>query len=165
MDEQKEKSLIPTEQTSQLPDVLKTILSPIIQTMCETMERLNETMSRVATAQQLQSERMAELEKQIRLNTPVTPSQVRHMNDAIKHRAQELLDGRKIDDAKAQRQLGNMIRKSVLARYGVSALHEIPRHEYSVAMAQISMWLDTMQLMNVIKEARMRHENVGMENT
>lgn len=160
MDKQDNKTIMPKpEEANQLANMLQTILTPIIHTMGSMMEQLNETMTRVATAQQLQSERMAELEKQIRLNTPVTPAQVRHLNEAIKNRAKEILENRKIEDAAALRRLGNAIRKSVLARYGIAAMHEIPRHEYSVALSHISVWFGTSQIMEICKEARMRHED------
>lgn len=51
-----------------------------------------------------------------------------------------------------------MIRKAVLARYGIGNLREIPRHEYSVAMSQISLWNDVLAVRDVVKDARERME-------
>ena len=37
-------------------------------------------------------------------------------------------------------------------------MREIPKHEYSVAMDQISMWNDAMCVRDAIREARKRSE-------
>ena len=37
-------------------------------------------------------------------------------------------------------------------------MHEIPKHEYSVAMSQISMWSDALVIRDHVKEARERYE-------
>ncbi|MCI6373825.1 MAG: hypothetical protein MR821_00840 [Clostridiales bacterium] len=78
------------------------------------------------------------------------------MNDAIRARARELLDKRGIDEAAATKKLGNAIRKAVLARYGISGLREIPRHEYSVVISQIGGWSDMLTVRDIAKEARGR---------
>jgi hypothetical protein len=99
------------------------------------------------------------MEKQIRLNTPVTPTQVRYFNDAIRRQARSLLEARSImDDAKAVKSLAGMIRKGVLTRYGVGTLSEVPRHEYPVVLTQISTWNDALAVRDVAKGARSRAE-------
>ena len=102
---------------------------------------------------------MEALERQIRLNTLVTPAQVRYINDAIRKHARELLLKPELsDDAKAVKSLSASIRKSITTRYGVAALYEIPRHEYSVVMQQIDTWNDMLLMRDVIKAARKRRE-------
>ena len=80
------------------------------------------------------------------------------MNDAIRARARELLFKREVEDARSIKKLGNSIRKDVLARYGIGALHEIPKHEYTVTMMQIGMWSDALRILDCVKEARARAE-------
>ena len=103
----------------------------------------------------IHSEWSEALEKQIRLQTPITAKQAQFLNDAIRAKARELLDKRGLaDNKKAVTRLGNCIRKDVLARYGIAGLREIPRHEYQVAMSQISMWSNALTLRDIAREAR-----------
>ncbi|MDD3881916.1 MAG: hypothetical protein PHI27_06655 [Eubacteriales bacterium] len=135
-------------------DVVKQVLTPILGALGEMLKHNTQALDQLAATQSVQNDRMEALEKQIRLNTPVSQGQVRYLNDAIKKRARELLYKREIEDAKAVRKLGNAIRKSVLARYGIASLHEIPKHEYTVAMSQIGMWNDALCVLDVAREYR-----------
>ena len=40
-----------------------------------------------------------------------------------------------------------------------SALHDIPRHEYPVAIHLIELWNDALAIRDCAKEARGKHEN------
>lgn len=155
-------SVLTPEQMQVIPAIIQQMMGPIVDAMGKLLEHNAEALDQLAGAQKVQNDRLEALEKQIRLNTLVTPQQVRYMNDAIRARARDLLFKREIEDAKAVKKLGNAIRKSVLSRYGISALHEIPKHEYSVAMNQIGMWSDALQVRDVVKEARERAEHVAM---
>lgn len=154
MNENTAISTLTPEQAEIIPAVIQQVLGPVMAQMTELLRNNTEALTQLAHAQQIQSDRMAALEKQIRLNTLVTPQQVRYINDAIRARARELLYKRGIDSDKAIRKLGNAIRKSVLSRYGVAALHEIPKHEYSVTMNHVSTWNDMLCVRDVVKEAR-----------
>lgn len=110
------------------------------------------TFQQFAATLSLINDRMAAIEKQIRLNTLVTPTQVRFLNSAIRARARELLLKRGAEDCgKAGLYLSNRIRKAVMMRYGVSALYEIPKHEYPVALSQINTWNDALCVRDVLK--------------
>lgn len=146
------------EQAQLIPAIIQQMMGPLVESLGEMMKNNTEALNRLAEAQQMQADRMDALEKQIRLNTLVTPQQVKYFNDAIRARARELLDKRGMDDDKAAKRLGTMIRKNVLSRYGVGALHDIPKHEYSVAMNHIGTWNDMLAVRDVIKEARKRLE-------
>lgn len=144
---------------TELGNMIRAILSPVLETMAVFMQNSTEALDRVAAAQKIQSDRMEALERQIRLNTLVTPTQVRYFNDAIKKHARELLAKKEMDDdAKAVTKLAGCIRKSVTARYGVAALHEIPKHEYSVVMQQIGTWNDLLTIRDITCEVRQRRE-------
>ena len=149
--------MLTPEQAKALPLLIEQMMGPIVETMSKLLEHNAQALEQLAGAQKVQNDRLEALEKQIRLNTLVTPQQVRYMNDAIRARSRDLLFKREVEDARAKR-LGNAIRKSVLARYGISALHEIPKHEDSVAMSQISMWSDALVIRDHVKEARERYE-------
>ena len=100
--------------------------------------------------------RLEALEKQIRLQTKVDGKQASYLNDAIRQRSRELLSKREITERKAITKLGNHIRRAVLARYGISGLRDVPKHEYSVAMQQIAIWNNALLVGDVVKEARER---------
>lgn len=136
------------------------IMRPVIQSMGKLLQQNAEALERLAASQAVQNNRLEALEKQIRLQTPVTAKQAQYMNDAIRNHARELLDKRELSGDKwAVTKLGNAIRKDVLARYGVAGLREIPRHEYQVAMNQIGMWSNALVIRDVAREARERNEN------
>ncbi len=166
--EQAETMMVPTDgdNCAALGNMLREILSPLLSTMADFMRNNTEAVERLASSQKLQNDRLEALEKQIRLNTPVTPTQVRYFNDAIRKHARELLARKDLDgDAKAVKCLSASIRKSVVARYGIAALHEIPRHEYSVVMQQIATWNDLLILRDVMKEARKHAEPMAAAQT
>lgn len=140
------------------PDVLSAMVTELIRPIMETIGRMlennTEAIERLADSQTIQSDRLEALEKQIRLQTPVTNKQAAYIGDAIRARARELLDKKDISDAKAVKKLGNHIRKAVLMRYGIAGVREIPKHEYSVALSQIAMWNDMLIIRDIVKEAQ-----------
>ena len=138
--------------------VIAELMRPVMQTIGKMLENNTAALEQLAAAQSVQSDRLEALEKQIRLQTPVSGKQVSFLNDAIRQRSRELLDKRGVEDEKAVTRLGNAIRRSVLARYGVGSLREIPRHEYTVAMQQIAMWSDVLTVRDVVKEVIQKHE-------
>ena len=142
------------EQTA-LSTAMTEIMRPMMQAIGKMLEKNVEAIERLSAAQTIQNDRLEALEKQIRLQTPVTAKQAQFLNDAIRAKARELLDKRGLaDNKKAVTRLGNCIRKDVLARYGIAGLREIPRHEYQVAMNQIGMWSNALTLRDIAREAR-----------
>ena len=157
-------SLVPAENEARekgMRDMLHQILSPVFAALQQMMDHNNESFAQIAAAMTIQSDRMDALEKQIRLATPVTPGQVRYINNEIRHRARELLAKMEMgyeDDAKAVAALGRLIRKAVLIRYGITALNELPRCEYSVVISQIGLYNDALAVRDIIKEVKRRAE-------
>ena len=156
MDENNNVPAITQEQAQMIPAIIKQMMGPLVETMVTMLKNNTEALNQLAATQQIQADRLEALEKQIRLNTLVTPQQVKYINDAIRARARELLDKRGVDDKKAVTRLGNAMRKALLSRYGVGALHDIPKHEYSVAMSHIATWNDMLAVRDIVKEARER---------
>ena len=156
--EQQGTQLSITEQKA-LSAAITEIMRPVIQSMAKLLQQNAEALDRLASAQAVQNNRLEALEKQIRLQTPITPKQAQYLNEAIRNKARELLDKRELSGDKwAVTKLGNAIRRDVLARYGISGIREIPRHEYPVAMSQIGMWSNALVIRDVTKEARERAE-------
>lgn len=143
---------------SMLSHIITELMRPVMQTIGKMLENNTAALEQLSSAQSIQNDRLEALEKQIRLQTPVTSKQVTYLNDAIRQRARALLDKKGIDDKKATTKLGNAIRKAVLSRYGISSLREIPKHEYGVAMSQIEIWSDVLTVRDIAKETRKRTE-------
>ena len=143
-----------------LGQIVAEIISPVMKTIGKLLENNTAALEQLSSAQSVQNDRLEALEKQIRLQTLVTSKQVYYLNDAIRMRARELLDKRSVSDKKAITKLGNLIRKSVLARYGVSSLRDVPKHEYNVALSQIGMWKDILSVRTVAAQFR---NNAEME--
>ena len=143
-----------------LGQIVAEIISPVMKTIGKLLENNTAALEQLSSAQSVQNDRLEALEKQIRLQTLVTSKQLYYLNDAIRMRARELLDKRSVGDKKAITKLGNLIRKSVLARYGVSSLRDVPKHEYNVALSQIGMWNDILSVRTVAAQFR---NNAEME--
>lgn len=143
-----------------LGQIVAEIISPVMKTIGKLLENNTAALEQLSSAQSVQNDRLEALEKQIRLQTLVTSKQVYYLNDAIRMRARELLDKRSVSDKKAITKLGNLIRKSVLARYGASSLRDVPKHEYNVALSQIGMWNDILSVRTVAAQFR---NNAEME--
>lgn len=152
-----ENTALSVETVQMVSTIVQQIVTPLVQSIGAMLDHNTQAMEQIAAAQQLTSDRIAALEKQVRLNTPVTSKQVQYLNDAIRDKAKELLEKRGIaDDKKAVTKMCNAIRKTVLAQRGIAGLREIPKHEYSVAMSQVSTWSNIITMQEIIKEARER---------
>lgn len=159
----REGSALAPETAQIVSVVVRDMMAPIMETIGKMLEHNTQAMEQIAAAQQITSERIASLEKRVRLQTPLSKSQENCINQAIRARARELLDPRGYsDDKKAVTKLCGIIRKSVLARYGVGSLREAPAYDYDTAMKQVGMWNDRIALRDVEKEARER-ENQALE--
>lgn len=134
------------------------MMRPLIESVAKLLTGNVEALQQIAGALDMQNERMAALERTIKKRLPVTPAQVRYMNDAIRKRTHALLDGKEDIDAKAYTKLGNAIRRDVLVRCGAGSLRELPDHEYSASMDQIETWNNVLVIRDAIWEARDRVE-------
>lgn len=139
-----------------LSGVITELMRPVMQSIGKMLENNTAALEQLSAAQSVQNDRLEALEKQIRLQTKVDGKQASYLNDAIRQRSRELLSKRDIDEKKAVTKLGNHIRRAVLARYGISTLRDVPKHEYSVAMQQIEIWNNALLVGDVVKEARQR---------
>jgi hypothetical protein len=138
-------------------NIVAEMVRPVMQTVGKLLENNTAALEQLSATQAVVNDRLEALEKQIRLQTPISNKQVTYLNDAIRHRSREHLSKRNLDgDKKAVSKLGNRVRKSILSRYGVATLREIPKHEYLVAMSQIETWNDLITILDVVKEARER---------
>lgn len=132
----------------------------VLRLIGKILETNTAAFEKLAASTAMTASRLDELEKQLRLQTPVTDVQVKFLNNAIKHRARILLDKKNIADKKAIMKLSGVIRKAVLARHGISSIREIPRFEYSVDMSFIETWNDVLAVHDIVKSWRREKDNV-----
>lgn len=107
-----------------------------------------QALASMASMMRATNERIAELEREIRLLTKVTPAQANAINAAVRERAAELCASYRATGC--EKLVGNAIRRAVKLTTGVSNVRELPRCEYSVAMQQVAMW-DDYKAMKAIK--------------
>lgn len=163
-----EQSNVPAElegdaSTLLVANVLNQLMRPVMESIGKLLKNNTEAMEQIAASQDLIRNRMEALEKQVRLQTPVTDRQAKYLADAARDKARELLDKRKVNDRKAITKLAGCIKKSVLARYGIGSLRETPRCEYNVAMNMIETWNVALTVFDIVREARERSEATDRE--
>lgn len=142
------------EQMAVIAQVVQNVVAPVFKTLADMVSQNAQALERFAALQAQQNARMEQLERQMRLNTPATTQQVRYLNGAVRDRAKVLLWDKGVEDGAAAKKLGRAIRKSVLMRYGVSAMNEIPKCEYGVCMDLIANWLDVRMVREIINEVK-----------
>ena len=158
MEKHEELSLSP--QTAEIVSVVvRDMMAPLMESIGKMLRHNTEAMEQIAAAQQMTSQRIADLEKRVRLQTPMSRTQEKYIGDAIRARAREIMDNKGYgDDKKAVSKLSAAIRKSVLTRWGVSSFREAPSYDYDTALKQVGMWNDIMTIRDTVKEARQRAE-------
>lgn len=138
-------------------EVVKQVVVQLFGPLGEMVSHNTEAMQRVAAVMKVQNDRLETLERQIRLQSPVSAVQARYLNEAIRHRAESVLQFltdpyQPISSAKATTRLAGAIRHAVLIRYGIPALRDLPKCEYSVALSQVEMWNDVLTIHKVYME-------------
>lgn len=94
------------------------------------------------------NERIASMEREIRLLTKVTPAQASAINTAIRDRAGALCSDYRAPGC--EKAVANAIRRALKLTTGVSSVRELPRCEYSVALQSVQIW-DDYKAMKAIK--------------
>lgn len=142
---------------AEIAAALREIVGPVMSQIGEILRKNNEAMERLAAQQSVMTARISELERQVRLKTPLSKAQEKCVNDAIRARAREIMEAKGYGaDRKAVTRVAGMIRKSVLARYGAGSLREAPAYDYETCMEQARRWNDLIQIRDAVREARAR---------
>lgn len=144
-------------QLNELSGIVQQVMQPVIAAFAQMIQQSVEANERMAQMMRVQNDRLEALERQVRLQTPCTPQMVKHLNEAIRAAARAALDGREMnDERRCITAVSAIIRKDVYARYGVGSLAEIPRHEYHVALTQVSSWRNALAVRDVLRKDRER---------
>lgn len=151
-----------TEYQAAIAAAAANLVRPLLESLTQMLSGNAAALGQIVEALAAQNERTEALERLIKRRLPVSPAQVRYMNEAIRNRTHDLLDGKDGLDKRAYTKLGNIIRRDVLVRCGAASLRELPEHEYSVSMEQIKMWSDALVIRDVMREARDRVESMEL---
>lgn len=127
------------------------------------LERSSRALEQMAMQQKVQADRMAALEREMRLSVPVTDAQEKTIQAAVRERAcwiamrYGLCEGGNPLPDKVNR-LRRAIRGSLTLRFGVRAIRSIPRAQYDAALAAARIWMDAEMVGNMAIEAENREQ-------
>lgn len=88
------------EQGQVIAAVVQQIMAPVMEQIGAILKTNTEAVQRIAATQQLMSDRITDIEKQVRLKTPMSRAQEKCIGEAIRARARELLDAKGCADDK-----------------------------------------------------------------
>lgn len=114
----------------------------MIAALREVVQEFQGAMQIMAMNQQAMARKLDELEREVRWSVPVTQKQAKLLNEQIKSRAEELCAKAGRKDKETVKRLSRVIRKSLLIRYGVSSVKDIPKIEYPVAVQAAAKWFE-----------------------
>ena len=106
----------------------------------QTLGQMGEIMRGMADMLRAPNERMAALEREVRLLTKVTPAQASAIQAAIRSRAAEICAQYRAEGC--EKAAATAIRRAVRLTTGVNSVRDLPRCEYGVAMEQVRIWDD-----------------------
>ncbi len=109
-------------------------------------------LNAMADALRANQQIMNELAREVHMLTKVTPAQVKALNAAINDRAGDVCEAARAQGG--ERMTANAIRKHIRLTMGVSALRELPRADWSTAMAAIEGWNDFRVIRKIREELR-----------
>lgn len=132
-------------------EMIHGMMMPIIEPLCMMLKQNTEALERISATLNLQGKQIEALEKQVRMNTPVTSVQARYLNNAIKEKASLVLEKYGREDKTARDALARKIRKDILIRSGIASMRELPKCEYDVALKQIETWNNAITIRDIIR--------------
>ena len=140
-----------TVRSGEIGEMIHGMMMPIIEPLCMMLQQNTEALERISATLNLQGKQIEALEKQVRMNTPVTGVQAKYLNNAVRDKASEMLDKFGRNDKTARDALARRIRKDILVRGGIASMRELPKCEYEVALKQIETWNNALILRDIVK--------------
>lgn len=121
--------MLPTHRENTLPEISE-------ETDKATMVR---ALKECALWMQECGRKMEALQKEFRINTPLTRQMELNLTRKIRQKARELSARYAEGDAKAPQRIAREIRKALYEKYAVRDLRSIPKIEYEIAMERVDM--------------------------
>ena len=138
--EEPKNSIIPVEESKAL---------------AATLAQMAESFQAMAAMLAATNERMAELEKEVRHLTKITPAQCKALNAEIRKRAAEVCAMHHAEGG--EKSAAAAIRKALHNTCGINNNRELPRTDYNVAVRQVHIW-DDYKIMQGIKARTQREK-------
>lgn len=110
------------------------------------------TMQSMADMIMTATQKISDLEREVRLLTKVTPAQVKMINAAVRDRARALCRDYQLPEGKGAKLLTTAIRGDIKSAHG-TAVRDIPRCEYQVVLERIALWEDYDRIMQIKRKA------------
>lgn len=117
----------------------------------EAMRPFMAFMQEVVNQMQAQTNRIEALEKQVRLNTPMTGAQVKYIKAGMKEKATELILDAGGKEKGTINKAARAIKTDVLRQFGAGNISEIPRHEYQACRNYIDSWTNRRLIRKLIE--------------
>lgn len=129
------------------------------QQMTAVMGQMQQLMQGMADSIRATNERMAKLERQIELLTPLTGAQEKALCAEVRRRAGELCGQYRLS-AGYEQAVAAAIRGELKREGGVRAVRELPRIEYNVLLERVALWddYDTMRALRQQARKEGKHE-------
>ena len=110
----------------------------ITRQQAEQVAQLATIVRQFSTMMAAMDQRMARIEKLLDRKVTIEAKQYKALLKAIKERARALCDKHHLDQKDAGRAIRKAITADILARYGVSDLHDLQDSYFDIAMAEIN---------------------------
>ena len=140
-------------------EVLHAMMMPIVEPLAIMLKQSTEAIERLSATQSIMAKQIEALEKQVRMNTPVTSVQTRYLNNAIRDKAAETIERFGRSDKAARDALARRIRRDILIRSGISSMRELPKCEYEVALKQISTWNNAIVIRDIVRNIQKEEQH------
>lgn len=121
--------------------------------MAVIMGQMQQLMQGMADSIRATNARMAKMERQIELLTPLTGAQEKALCAEIRRRAAELCGQYRLGEGYEQA-VASAIRSELKREGGVRAVRELPRIEYNVLLERVALWDDYDTMRTLRRQAR-----------
>lgn len=143
--------LMTTSQQSQIAvqQAVETAMAQYMAPMVATYNAMTEAMGQMAQSMRAMQESMDAMRKDAMWRTPLSGTQKRHLNAAIREKAEQTATRRRLPPDSVKEATAD-IRKKLCRRWGVRSIGEIPACEYAAAMDTVGYWDDTDLVMRYL---------------
>lgn len=113
-------------------------LDLVTRQQAEQIVQLTALVQRFSSVLIAMDQRMAKLERLLDRKVTIEAKQYKAIQKAIKERAKELCDKYKLDPKEAGKVIRKAITTDIMARYGVTDLHDLPDNYYDIILQEIA---------------------------
>lgn len=130
-------------------EAVEAAMAQYMAPMIATYNAMTEAMGQMAQSMRAIQENMDAMRRESLYRTPLSAAQKRHLNAAIRERAEAVAAKRRLPMEAAKAAAGD-IRKKLCRRWGVRSVGDIPTCEYAAAMETVQYWDETDLVMRYL---------------